>query len=88
MLRYLHGSPMPHDPLAVLVEDTDAVARSRAHTALGRRAMARRDVSQAELHFRQAADLDPTDEVPRQILSELARPAPRRRRLKDWLFSR
>jgi hypothetical protein len=46
-----------------------------AHLELGRRASARDDVHQAALHFREAMDLDPTDERPREALRRLGLPA-------------
>ena len=66
------------NPVEVLLEDHDPVQRSRAHTALGRRALERQDVHTAREHLEQATDLDPTDEVPKKLLATLE--APKRRR--------
>ena len=59
------------NPVQVLIEELDPVRRSRAHLALGRRAMDRKDLGVATEHLREAADLDPTDEVPRKLLAEI-----------------
>jgi len=69
------------DPVDVIASDPDPMSRSRAHTALGRRAAARSDTDQAIWHYREALDLDPTDEVPKDELRGLgktphATPAP------------
>ena len=64
--------------VAVLLEDQDPVNRSRAHTTLGRRALERQDVGTAREHLEQAADLDPTDEVPKRLLATLEPPKRRR----------
>jgi Tfp pilus assembly protein PilF len=66
------------NPVAVLLEDHDPVHRSRAHTALGQRALARQDVNTAREHLEEATDLDPTDETPKRLLATLE--APKRRR--------
>ena len=57
----------------VLIENPDPSVRARAHAELGRRAAARDDVDKALLHYREAAELDPTDDVPRQALQTLGR---------------
>jgi len=59
------------DPILTLLEDEDPLARSRAHTALGLRAKARADNDSAIAHLREAIDLDPTDETPRDALRSL-----------------
>lgn len=61
------------DPIDVLVEDPDPLARARAHTELGLRAKAREQVDLAVFHLREALDLDPTDETPRDVLRSLGR---------------
>lgn len=66
------------NPVAILLEDHDPVRRSRAHTALGRRALERQDVDTAREHLEQAADLDPTDEVAKRLLATLEPPKRRR----------
>lgn len=53
----------PADPVSVLVHNADPTSRSKAHQELGRRAMARDDKTMAAFHFKEALDLDPTDEV-------------------------
>ena len=67
----------PDNPVAVLLEDHDPVHRSRAHTALGQRALERQDLDTAREHLEQAQDLDPTDETPKRLLARMA--APKRR---------
>jgi hypothetical protein len=59
------------DPMLTLLEDEDPLARSRAHTELGLRAKARADDAAAIVHLREAIDLDPTDETPREALRSL-----------------
>lgn len=71
------------DPVGVLIEERDPVQRSRAHRTLGERALARQDLPTAEVHLREAADLDPTDEVPRRMLARLQQERRPRRR---WAF--
>lgn len=66
------------NPVAVLLEEADPVRRSRAHTELGRQALARRDVDLAREHLGEATDLDPTDEEPKKLLATLAPPRKRR----------
>ena len=51
-----------HDPVATLLSNTDPIARSRAHTTLAHRAIDNDDLDTAEVHLREATDLDPTDE--------------------------
>jgi len=63
--------PVRMDPVDILAEDADPVLRSRAHAELARRAAARNDVDQATLHYREAFDLDPTDETPIEALHSL-----------------
>jgi Flp pilus assembly protein TadD len=70
--RTLDG--LNRDPLEVLVDEHDPLQRSRAHTELGRRASARDDVDMAVWHLREAIDLDPTDETPREALRALGQP--------------
>lgn len=70
------------DPVEVLVEDGDPVRRARAHTTLGLRALHASDVDGAVVHLREAIDLDPTDEVPKQALRQLgaqAAPVPEKK---------
>jgi hypothetical protein len=54
---------------------------------LGQRALDREDVGTARCHFMEAADLNPTDELPRTILEELEPSAPLRGfgRLRAWI---
>lgn len=54
-----------------LLEDPSEVNRSRAHYDLGRLAVAEHAVERAARHFREAADLDPTDEQPIRALKAL-----------------
>ncbi len=66
-----------HDPVATLLSNTDPIARSRAHTTLAHRAIDNDDLDTAEVHLREATDLDPTDEVPRELLASMQRRRPR-----------
>ena len=68
-------------PGRVLVEETDPIARLDAHLELGRRAAKRSDLDTAETHFREALELDPTDERPKAELRGLGRANPKKRRL-------
>jgi len=70
------------DPVAVLLQERDPVLRSRAHRTLGERAYHRCNLEVAEDHLREAADLDPTDEVPRQLLDRIHQ---QRRPKRRWL---
>jgi hypothetical protein len=70
------------DAVATLLHDADPVARSKAHTTLGQKALANDDLDTAEVHLREASDLDPTDEVPRELLDRVGRRQPRAR---GWL---
>jgi hypothetical protein len=63
--------PSRDDPMHTLLENEDPLARSRAHTELGLRAKARADHDAAVTHLREAIDLDPTDETPRDVLRSL-----------------
>lgn len=65
------GGEPAFNPVRVLLEETDPLRRSQAHLALGQRAAARDDADTACQHFREAADLDPTDERPRSLLRHL-----------------
>ena len=58
-------------PVRVLMEEADPVRRCAAHLELGRRAITRDDIITATDHFREAADLDPTDERPRAALMDI-----------------
>lgn len=73
-------------PAVVLIEESDPRVRLAAHLELGRRAVARRELELAQAHFREASDLDPTDERPRAELRGLspAAPATRLRLFKLW----
>lgn len=73
------------NPVQVLIEELDPVRRSRAHLALGRRALDRQDLDIATEHLREAADLDPTDEVPRELLARIRSKDARRPR-SWWPF--
>ena len=68
------------NPVQILLDETDPVRRARAHLALGRRAMDRKDNGDATEHLREAADLDPTDEAPRELLAQIGA----NRRPKSW----
>jgi predicted ATPase len=65
------GRMLHHDSIRILIEDSDPQRRLDAHVTLGERALLRSDVDSARSHFRQAADLDPTDERPRAALLQL-----------------
>jgi len=67
--------------VATLLHDSDPVARCRAHTELAHRAIDNDDLDTAEVHLREASELDPTDEVPRDLLASMTR---RRSRSKRW----
>ncbi len=58
-------------PVHVLMEEADPIRRSAAHLELGHRAITRDDLFAAVDHFREAAELDPTDERPRAALLDL-----------------
>lgn len=78
-------------PTHVLLSDSDPQARARAHTALGQRALEREDFSAAASHLREAIDLDPTDEVPKQLLGSMPPEAlknPRPKGFGGWLRGR
>lgn len=60
--------------VSVLLEEPDPIHRSRAHRALGERALALQNLAAAREHLEEAADLDPTDSTTRQLLSRVARP--------------
>lgn len=82
---------MPHEQaIRTLIEDEDPVARVDAHLLLGKRALERSDAESAAHHFREAADLDPTDERPRAALLEVegvgSRPRPARTSFWRFLF--
>ena len=69
--------------------------RAQAHVLLGERAQGLGDDAAAALHFREAIDLDPTDERPRAALLGLeglqartASEAVRKRRFWGWLTRR
>ena len=76
------------DAVSTLLHDADPVARSRAHTTLGQKALANDDLDTAEVHLREATDLDPTDEVPRQLLESVSRRQPRGKRWTSFFRSR
>ncbi len=62
----------------VLIEDPSEVNRSRAHAQLAQLALDGDNLSKAVLHFREAVELDPTDEVSREtleLLTEESEPA-------------
>lgn len=59
------------DAIRTLIESEDPAARIDAHLLLGERALRRDDSDSALHHFREAADLDPTDERPRTALLDL-----------------
>lgn len=82
---------MPHqDAIRTLIEEEDPVLRVEAHLVLGRRALNREDSDAARTHFREAADLDPTDERPRTALLEIegvqTRKKPARSAFWRWIF--
>lgn len=83
------SGPAVRDAVSTLLHEVDPVARSQAHTTLGRKALANDDLDTAEVHLREATDLDPTDEVPKQLLETLSRrQSPRRGRFASWLRGR
>ncbi|MEZ4235523.1 MAG: hypothetical protein R3F59_05045 [Myxococcota bacterium] len=75
------------DPVVVLMEDPDPIARARAHLALGAMALARNAVEAAAEHLQEAIELDPTDEAPRQLLEQVAEQQQRRPK-RWWRFGR
>lgn len=87
-LRRSTEAGLAWDPIQVLLEESDPLQRSAAHLALGQRAMAREDLGAATHHFREAADLDPTDERPRSYLRTIEPAKPRRRRVLDFFRRR
>lgn len=86
---------MPHqDAIRTIIEEEDPALRIDAHLLLGQRALSRDDPEAAIHHFREAADLDPTDERPRTALLDLEGAKGRKLRAKTanktsfwrWLF--
>ncbi len=78
--------PAVRDAVSTLLHEVDPVARCQAHTTLGRKALANDDLDTAEVHLREASDLDPTDEVSRRLLEAVTRRQPARRRgFASWL---
>ena len=65
------------DLVGLLMEETDPVLRSRAHAELGNRALSSDNVPKAVVHYQEALELDPTDEVSRDQLERLTRQKPR-----------
>jgi hypothetical protein len=63
--------PSEAHPVRVLMEEADPIRRCAAHLVLGQRAITRDDVVTATDHFREAAELDPTDERPRAALLDI-----------------
>ena len=63
--------PSKPDPVHVLVHNADPASRSKAHQELARRAAARDDKTMAAFHFKEALDLDPTDEVTAEELRRM-----------------
>lgn len=59
------------------------MARIDAHLELGRRALETDEVERAAMHFREACDLDPTDERPRAELRGLGK---LNQRTRWWLW--
>lgn len=55
----------------VLIEEKSTETRCAAHRELARRAAAADDLAKAVRHYREAAVLDPTDEVSREALDRL-----------------
>ena len=55
----------------ILLEEADPVVRSRAHVELAQRALSTDNVPKAVLHYTEALELDPTDEVSRDTLARL-----------------
>lgn len=61
----------------LLMQEPDPVLRSRAHAELGNRALSSDDLPKAVVHYTEALELDPTDEVSRDQLARLTRQKPR-----------
>lgn len=61
----------------LLTEEPDPVVRSRAHAELGARALSSDNLPKAVVHYQEALELDPTDEVSRDKLERLTRQKPR-----------
>jgi hypothetical protein len=61
----------------ILMREPDPLMRSRAHAELGHRAMSSENLSKAMVHYQEALELDPTDEVSRDKLERLNRTKPR-----------
>lgn len=75
------------DPVYVLLEEPCPIRRSRAHLALGQRALASDDVLLASEHLEEAIGLDPTDETPKRLLGQLEQQTGKgrdRRRKRSW----
>ena len=65
------------DLVDILMREPDPVVRSRAHAELGHRALSSENLPKAMVHYQEALELDPTDEVSRDKLERLSRPKPR-----------
>ncbi len=76
------------DPVDILTDESDPVARAKALLELGLRAKARDDVDMAVRHLHDAYDLDPTDEVTRETLRSLGKPVPTEESAKKVSFWR
>ena len=76
----------PPTPGRVLAEEADPRIRLDAHLELGRRALAIRELDLAETHFREASELDPSDERPRAELRGLGKLRAPARASRWWLW--
>lgn len=61
----------------ILMHEHDPVVRSRAHAELGHRALSSENLPKAVVHYQEALELDPTDEISRDKLERLTRDKPR-----------
>lgn len=83
----MHSVQTAKDAVSTLLHDQDPVARSRAHATLAHRALDNDDLDTAEVHLREATDLDPTDEVAKDLLASMARRRPKARGWFSFLRS-
>ncbi|TNE86273.1 MAG: hypothetical protein EP330_21260 [Deltaproteobacteria bacterium] len=60
----------------LLMEESDPVVRSRAHAELAQRALSSDNLPKAVVHYQEALELDPTDEISRDQLERLTRQKP------------
>ena len=73
-------------PTVILLEESDPLQRSAAHLELGHRALARDNRQLAETHYREAAQLNPSDPQAAQALQGIGATLEAARRPRGGLF--